>query len=82
MGIDAHQWREAGLPSELWLCYMQANNDVREAVEEAFYIKYPHARYEPCCKCAGKRGGVPGNETTVKGLIVCYYCGADMIGAT
>jgi hypothetical protein len=32
---------------------------------------------DKCEICEGKRGGVPGNENIIQGIIVCDYCHAD-----
>lgn len=32
---------------------------------------------DKCEVCEGKRGGIPGNENVVDGIIMCDYCHAD-----
>jgi len=32
-----------------------------------------------CEVCNGERGGVPGNENSINGVVVCDYCTADMM---
>ena len=36
-----------------------------------------HAIRDNCRVCGGVRGGMPGNENIVAGLIICDYCHAD-----
>ena len=35
--------------------------------------------YDKCEICGGAKGGVPGNENIVDGLVVCDYCHAMML---
>lgn len=30
-----------------------------------------------CSMCRGARGGVPGNENIINGVVLCDYCHAD-----
>lgn len=32
-----------------------------------------------CSRCHGERGGVPGNENIVNGVVLCDYCHSDDI---
>lgn len=34
---------------------------------------------DACSSCFGKRGGVPGNENIVNGVVLCDYCSADLM---
>lgn len=34
-----------------------------------------------CQKCGGTRGGIPGNENRLNGVVLCDYCTADAIAA-
>lgn len=34
-----------------------------------------------CSRCAGRRGGVPGNENVVDGQLLCDHCHADDLAA-
>ena len=37
---------------------------------------------DACDICDGRRGGVPGNENRVGGILMCDYCHADHLAAT
>lgn len=34
-----------------------------------------------CQMCEGERGGVPGNENIVNGVVMCDFCHADVLRA-
>jgi hypothetical protein len=34
--------------------------------------------YDKCQTCKGAKGGVPGNENIIDGLIMCDYCDAAL----
>lgn len=48
-----------------------------ERYEHAEWCEAP--RYDACQICNGMRGGEPGNENVVNGVIMCDYCHADTI---
>ena len=35
--------------------------------------------YDDCEICCGFKGGYPGNENVVEGMIVCDFCHADIL---
>ena len=37
------------------------------------------AKLDACTVCRGARGGEPGNENIVDGVVMCDYCHADKV---
>lgn len=43
-------------------------------------VPYRSVGQDACRVCHGTRGGVPGNENIIDGVIMCDYCHADRMG--
>lgn len=37
------------------------------------------AMYDGCEVCGGTKGGVPGNENVIEGIVMCDYCHSDQM---
>lgn len=46
-------------------------DDLREQIDHQL------EKRDGCERCHGERGGVPGNENVVNGVVLCDYCHAD-----
>jgi hypothetical protein len=58
--------------------YRQFERRARERVKEASRKK----KLDGCSMCKGAKGGAPGNENVVNGVVVCDYCHVDSASGT
>jgi hypothetical protein len=51
--------------------------DRKDLAELRELITHSMEGRDDCERCHGERGGVPGNENIVNGVVLCDYCHAD-----
>lgn len=69
--VERALWERAGVAAD--------GNPQQQQAIYGFWIAIgaEHKDLDRCQACHGARGGVPGNENIVAGVILCDYCSAE-----